>query len=170
MFKNITSRLILFLCISAMVSCGIYSFTGGNTGSAKTIQIDFFNNDANFVEPSLSQEFTVNLQDFFITQTNLNLVKSNGDLQFEGEITRYTPDTPVSANANQGASQTRLTIQINVRFYNKTDESKNFEQKFSHFFDYDADQTLQGSVLEDAYAEIFERINQNIFNASLANW
>jgi len=153
-----------------MVSCGIYSFTGGNTGSAKTIQIDFFNNDANFVEPSLSQEFTVNLQDFFITQTNLNLVKSNGDLQFEGEITRYTPDTPVSANANQGASQTRLTIQINVRFYNKTDESKNFEQKFSHFFDYDADQTLQGSVLEDAYAEIFERINQNIFNASLANW
>lgn len=170
MSLKIISKVSLLFVSILMIGCGFYSFTGGDTGNAKTIQVDFFSNNAEFVEPSLSQEFTINLQDFFITQTNLNLVKNNGDLQFEGEIVRYTPDTPVAANADQGASQSRLTIQINVRFYNKNDETKNFEKKFSHFFDYDASQTLQGSVLEEAYKEIFERINQNIFSASVANW
>ncbi|MDO6737673.1 LptE family protein [Wenyingzhuangia sp. 2_MG-2023] len=169
MLHKILSRIAAILILSITISCGIYSFTGGDTGDAKTIQIDFFNNNAQLIEPTLSQEFTINLQDFFITQTNLNLVKTGGDLQFEGEITRYTI-TPMSANADQGASQNRLTIEFNVRFYNKADETKNFEKRFSHFYDYDADVILQGTGLDTAFEEIFERVNQNIFNASVANW
>lgn len=42
-------------------SCGVYSFTGGSTGDAKTIQIDYFPNNARLVEPSLSQKFTIAL-------------------------------------------------------------------------------------------------------------
>ncbi|ANW97064.1 hypothetical protein AXE80_12550 [Wenyingzhuangia fucanilytica] len=169
MLKKILSKFILFTSLLTVISCGIYSFTGGDTGNAKTIQIDFFNNNANLVEPSLSQAFTLALQDFFITQTNLDLVKSSGDLQFEGEITRYTI-TPMTATADQTAAQNRLTLEVNVRFYNRTDEKKNFEKKFSHFYDYDANTILQGANLEAAYDEIFERITQNIFNASIANW
>lgn len=166
--KNLP-KLIIFTSLFTLISCGIYSFTGGDTGNAKTIQVDFFNNNADLVEPSLSQSFTLALQDFFITQTNLDLIKSNGDLQFEGEITRYTI-TPITATADQTAAQNRLTLQVNVRFYNRTDEKKNFEKKFSHFYDYDANTILQGSSLDTAFEEIFERITQNIFNASVANW
>ncbi|MEN8766002.1 MAG: LptE family protein [Wenyingzhuangia sp.] len=166
--KNLP-KLIIFTSLFTLISCGIYSFTGGDTGNAKTIQVDFFNNNADLVEPSLSQSFTLALQDFFITQTNLDLIKSNGDLQFEGEITRYTI-TPMTATADQTAAQNRLTLQVNVRFYNRTDEKKNFEKKFSHFYDYDANTILQGSSLDTAFEEIFERITQNIFNASVANW
>ena len=169
MLKSFVFKILTFAFLTTTISCGIYSFTGGDTGDAKTIQISFFNNNAQLVEPTLSQEFTINLQDFFITQTNLNLVKKSGDLQFEGEIIRYTI-TPMTATADQTASQNRLTIVFNVRFYNRTDESKNFEKKFTHFYDYDADEILEGTNLETAYEEIFERVNQDIFNASVANW
>lgn len=167
--KSIFFKILTFATLTTVISCGIYSFTGGDTGDAKTIQIDFFNNNAELVEPTLSQEFTISFQDFFITQTNLNLVKSGGDLQFEGEVTRYTI-TPMTANAQQAASQNRLTIEFNVRYYNRTDETKNFEKRFSHFHDYPAETILQGPSLETAYEEIFERVTQNIFNASVANW
>jgi len=169
MLKKALLKVIVFLSLTTMLSCGIYSFTGGDTGDATTIQIDFFNNNAQLIEASLSQEFTLNLQDFFITQTNLNLVKNSGELQFEGEITRYTI-TPMSATADQTAAQNRLTIEFNVRFYNRIDENKNFEKRFSHFFDYDADEILQDTLLESAFQEIFDRVNQDIFNASVANW
>nr|WP_050809633.1 LptE family protein [Ochrovirga pacifica] len=170
MLRTFAFRCSIAIATIVLIGCSVnYSFTGGDTGNAKTIQVSFFNNNAELVEPTLSQEFTINLQDFFLTQTNLSLVKSSGDLQFEGEITRYTI-TPMTANAQQTASQNRLTIEINVRYYNREDESKNFEQRFSHFYDYPATTILQGSELETAYEEIFERINQNIFNASVGSW
>lgn len=160
---------LLLSTFALLTQCGIYSFTGGDTGNAKTIQVDFFNNNAQFVEPSLGQKFTLALQDFFISQTNLDLVRDNGDLQFQGEVTRYTI-IPVTATANQRTAQNRLTIEFNVRYINQLDETKNFEQKFSHFFDYDANVSLLGSDLDNAFEEIFERVIQNIFNSSVGGW
>ena len=98
-----------------IVSCGIYSFTGGDTGKAKTLQIDFFRNNAPLIEPSLSQKFTQDLQDLFLRQTNLDLVSTGGDLRFEGEITGYRI-APMSATAQQTAAQNRVTITVNVRY------------------------------------------------------
>lgn len=150
-------------------SCGVYSFTGGSTGDAKTIQIDFFPNNARLVEPSLSQSFTLALQDLFLTQTNLKLTNSGGDLHFEGEIIEYRV-IPIAATANQTAAQNRLTVGVRVRFFNRLVEADNFEQTFSFYSDFDANLSLTGSTLEAAYDEIFERITQDIFNASVAKW
>jgi hypothetical protein len=163
---------LLFILVLALTlkSCGIYSFTGTNIQSdVKTIQIDYFPNNAVLVEPSLSQNFTTDLQDLFLTQTNLNLVKSGGDLQFEGEITGYKIN-PMTATAEQTAAQNRLTITVNVRFFNNKLEDDNFEKSFSHYYDYPADAILSGSLLDDAFKEILERITQDIFNASVAKW
>lgn len=159
--------LIVLLFLSE--SCGVYSFTGGSTGDAETIQIDNFPNNAQLVEPGLSQEFTNALQDRFLRQTNLKLTNSGGDLLFEGEITQYRV-IPIAATADQTAAQNRLTIAVRVRFYNRLVEEDNFEKTFSFFSDFDANAQLTGSVLETAYAEIFERITQDIFNASVAKW
>ncbi len=150
-------------------SCGVYSFTGGSTGDAKTIQIDFFPNNARLVEPTLSQDFTLALQDRFLRQTNLSLISSGGDLHFEGEITQYRI-VPIAATSDQTAAQTRLTIAVRVRFYNRLVEEDNFEQTFSFYSDYDGNLQLTGAVLQDAYAEIFLRITQDIFNAAVAKW
>lgn len=161
--------ILLLIVLITFQGCGIYSFTGGNTGDAKTIQIDYFPNNATLVEPSLSQQFTVELQDLFLRQTNLNLVKSGGDLHFEGEVTGYRIN-PMTATADQTAAQNRLTITINVRFYNKLLEEDNFEKNFSFYHDYDANVILTGSALEEAFEVIFERITQDIFNESVAKW
>lgn len=166
-FLNAT--IIVVLILATTQSCGVYSFTGGSTGDAKTIQIDYFPNNAILVEPRLSQEFTLALQDLFLRQTNLSLVKNNGDLQFEGEITRYRIE-PMTATAQQTAAQNRLTIVVNVRFFNKLKEEDNFEQSFSFYYDFDANAQLTGTIVDDAFKVIFERITQDIFNASVAKW
>lgn len=152
-----------------LLQCGAYSFTGGNTGDAKTIQIDFFPNQAPLVEPALTQRFTNDLQDLFTRQTNLTLTNTNGDLHFSGEITGYRI-TPMSGTSNQTAAQNRLTVSVNVRFENKFIEKDNFEKTFSFYSDFDANSQLTGGVLENALDEVIERITQDIFNASVAKW
>lgn len=159
---------IFSIVTTVLVACGAYSFTGGNTGDAKTIQVDFFPNQAPLIEPTLSQRFTQDLQDLFTRQTNLTLVQAGGDLHFEGEITDYRVN-PMSATADQTAAQNRLTIIVNVRFTNRLNEKDDFEKQFSFYYDYPASQQLN-SVLDSALDEIFERITQDIFNASVAKW
>jgi hypothetical protein len=168
MKKNIV-YLLLFSFTILLMSCKFYSFTGGNVGKAKTLQVDFFPNRAPLVEPTLSQRFTLQLQDLFLQQTNLTLTKNNGDLYFSGEITGYRI-TPMSASSNQTAAQNRLTVTIDVKFENKLVEEDSFEKSFSFYFDYGASEQLSGGVLEAAYEEILERISQDIFNASVAKW
>ena len=142
-------------------SCGIYNFTGGSTGNAKTFQVNFFQNRAPLIEPGMDREFTFYLQDLINNQTNLSLTNSNGDLVYEGEIT--------NATADQRAAQNRLTVTVNVRFTNNKEEDKDFEKQFSHYYDFPANAQLS-SVKSAAFEAIFERIGQDIFNASLANW
>ena len=102
-------------------------------------------------------------------QTNLQMVQSNGDLLYEGEIVEYRI-SPTTATANNTADQNRLTISVNVRFFNKNDEESDFEKRFSFYYDYPGSSQLIGSQKDTAIDEIFERITQDIFNASLAKW
>lgn len=165
--KKIIVTYILLLITTQ--SCGIYSFTGGSTGDAETIQIDYFPNNAILVEPTVSQKFTDALRDLFTRQTNLSLTTTSGDLYFEGEITDYRV-IPITATADQRAAQNRLTITVRVRFYNKLIEEDNFEKTFSFYSDFDANSQLIGGVLDTALEEIFERLTQDIYNASVAKW
>ena len=164
-------KIILLSVITLLVfqGCGIYSFTGGDVGSAKTFQVNFFQNNAPIIEPGIDRAFTLALQDLIQGQTNLELTNSNADLVYEGEIVNYTI-APMSTTANQNAAQNRLTININVRFYNSTKEEDDFEKKFTFYYDYPATQQLVGSVKDTAVEVIYERITQDIFNASLAKW
>jgi len=161
--------IILFITSISLLGCGAYSFTGGDVGNAKTFQVNYFQNTAILIEPGLDRDFTLALQDLIQNQTNLSLVNSGGDLTYEGEITEYRI-SPTTATANDRAAQNRLTISITVRFFNKTDEEKDFDQRFSFFFDFAGNAQLAGSQKATAHEEIFERITQDIFNASLANW
>ena len=167
--KRYTCKILLFILLLVLTNCKFYSFTGGTTGDAKTIQVDFFPNQAALVEPTLSQRFTQDMQDLFLRQTNLDLVNSNGDLHFEGEITQYTV-SPMGATAQQTAAQNRLTITVNVRFYNRLKEEDDFEKQFSFYSDFDANAQLTGVVLDTVLDEILERIIQDIFNTSVAKW
>lgn len=164
-FKNLLSLgLVLFF-----LSCGVYSFTGADTGNAETFQVNFFQNNAPLVEPGIDRQFTLALQDLIQNQTKLGLTNTNGDLIYEGEITQYYI-APMTATSNDRAAQNRLTIAVNVRFFNTLEPEKDFEKKFSFYFDYDANQQLVGAVRDEAIEEIFLRLTQDIFNESLTDW
>lgn len=157
------------LLLVTLTGCGVYSFTGVNIGDAETIQIDYFANNATLVEPIASQKFTQALQDLFQRQTTLKQVRSGGDLHFEGEITEFRI-IPISATAEQTADQNRLNMTIRVRFYNTKKPDDDFDKNFSFFADFNANQQLTGIVLEDALNTIYDRITQDILNASVAKW
>jgi hypothetical protein len=161
-FWFFTSAWLLAAC------SGSYSFTGGDVGNAKTFSVDFFQNYAPLVNPNLSQQFTEELKDIFVQQTNLKLRPDGGDLQFEGSIVDYNV-MPISAQANLSSSQSRLTITVNVIFTNTLDEKKNFEQRFTRFADFSSDQSF--SAVEDALVKQINReLAENILNKAIVNW
>ena len=171
--KKTIKALRYILVMTVLVSfsgCGIYSFTGASIDpSVKTFQVNYFQNNADIVEPGIELNFTRRLQDLIQNQTNLSLTNAGGDLVYEGEITQYRV-SPMTATADQRASQNRLSITVNVRFTNKKKEEDDFEKQFSFYYDYGGDALPSGQTLQLALDEIFERITQDIFNESLAKW
>lgn len=162
--------LLLLVVASSLSGCGFYSFTGASISSkTKTFQVNRFENNSLLVEPGLEVDFRNALIALLENQTNLTNVNSNGDIVYEGEITDYRI-SPTTATAQQTAAQNRLTITVKVHFYDKNDEEAEFDQPFSFFYDYEGSAQLIGSQKSTAIEEIFERITQDIFNASLAKW
>lgn len=159
---------ILIICLS-LTSCKYYSFTGADTGNAETYQVNFFQNEAPLIEPGIDRDFTLQLQDLIQNQTKLSLKNSGADLIYEGEIVQYYV-APMTATSDSRAAENRLTIAINVRYFNTLEPEKDFERKFSFYFDYPANAQLVGPVRDQAVEEIFTRISQDVFNASLTNW
>ena len=168
MKKVFTYALILLAAI--FTSCTFrYSFSGASISpDAKTFSVAFFPNMAPLVNPALSSEFTEALKMKFITGTRLNQINEDGDLSFEGEITSYTV-TPQAITAGEIAAMNRLTIAVRVKFVNKVDPSQNFDKSFSQFSDYDSQRDLS-SVEGELVALVLEKLMEDIFNASVANW
>ncbi len=171
--KEIKKSILVLLPLLLIYGCGAYNFTGGNVGTAETFRVDYFQNYAtqspgSIFEPGMDRDFTQALQTRIQDQSSLTLVASGGDLVYEGEIVEYRI-SPMSATAQQTAAQNRLSIAVKVRFYNNTKEDADFDQRFSFFYDYPA-ATQLSSVKDEAHEVIFERITQDIFNASLADW
>lgn len=168
------SYVVTALLVLGSFSCGIYSFTGASIpAGTETFQVNFFENQAgnrpgSTVEPGLDQEFTIALQDRILNLTNLSLTNSNGDLVYEGEIVEFSI-TPMSATAEIKAAQNRLTMGVNLRYFNTKNEEDDFEKKYSFFYDFPAEQQFY-DVRDNALDEIFERITQDIFNETLAKW
>jgi len=155
--------------IIGLSSCGIYSFTGASIPpEVKTISIQYFDNQAPLVQPTLSQTLTDALKDRFLQQTSLNIVNGRGDLNIEGTIINYNTQ-PVAIQADDKAALNRLTITIKVSFNNEFNEKQNFETNFSRYEDYDSKLSLS-SVEENLIKLISEALVEDIFNKAVVNW
>ncbi|WP_233557497.1 MULTISPECIES: LptE family protein [Aquimarina] len=167
MVHKIKYTIVAIIGIIIIQGCGAYSFSGINT-TATTFQVGFFQNQASIIIPGIDQTFTNQLQDLILNQTNLDLVTSNGDIAYEGEIVQYYV-APTNATSANTAAQNRLTIAVNVRFYDIKNPKEDLEQRFSFFFDYPATQA-ETAVRDEAVQIIYDRITQDILNATLAKW
>lgn len=164
-------KYIVFVCLAAVVfGCKIqYGFTQPSSIKAETFQVNRFENTSLLFEPGLDLLFQNTLQDLIVDQTNYKLETTNADLVYEGEITDYRI-SPTTATSDNRAAQNRLTISVRVRFYNRNNEEDDLEQTFSFFYDYPGGAQLVGGQKTTAHEEIFDRITQDIVNATLAKW
>lgn len=151
-------------------SCGIYSFTGTSIQpDVKTITIPFFEYKALKVNPSLSNQLTEALQEKFRRFTRLELIEEEGDLEVAGAVVGY--DVRATAiTATEQAAQNRLTVSVKVSFTNRKYPEESFPEKsFSAYADFDATQTLD-AVEATLCDEIVEKLCEDIFNGTVANW
>lgn len=152
-----------------MLLTGCYTFKGIDIPvEAKTVSVQYFSNYTQLAPPTLSPTFTESLRDAFISQTRLALAEPTADLHFEGAITGYST-APVAIQTNDQAALNRLTISVNVKFYNKLDEKKNFEATFTRFADYPSSQNLS-DVEGELIKEINRQLIDDIFNRAFNNW
>ncbi|MBL7896048.1 MAG: LptE family protein [Bacteroidia bacterium] len=161
---------LLILVSLGIASCKVkYSLSGATIPpEAKTISVAFFANNTTLGAPSLSQRFTEKLRDMVSSQTNLALMSQNGDLQFEGFIADYNI-APVAIQSTDQASLNRLTISVNVKYSNRFDATKNFEQSFTRFADYSSQKSIE-SMEPELVQEIFRQITEDVFNRAFNNW
>lgn len=171
--KNIFIKTTLFFSLILLTSC--YSFVNNNLDSRiKTFQVKSFPNNAALVNPTLSQDFTVALQNRF-QKTTLKGAVEKPDLLIEGEITDYsisptTISNPISTTGgNVQAAQNKLTITVKVHYENVIVPEKSFDRTytdeavFSSDLDINAIETSQVKLVND-------RIITKIFNDIVADW
>ena len=167
-------RVVFFVAAMAVLglivrSCGIYSFSGTSIQpDVHTVSIHYFEYKALRVNPTLSNELTEALRDQFTRLTRLDQVDEEGDLDIRGEITGYDVKA-MGITADEVAAQNRLTVNIKIYFTNRKYPEDDFEQSFSAYSDFDATQSLD-AVESGLCEEIIEKLVEDVFNATVANW
>lgn len=154
-----------------LTACSVsYTFNGASIDytKVKTITIKDFPNQAPMVYPPLAQQFTEGLKDIYVRQTRLSMVRDNGDLEIEGEITGYDL-AALAVQEDALSSRTKLTITVKVRYTNRTNSEEDFEQSFSAYREFDSSRMLQ-DVQDELCTEIVEELADQIYNATVANW
>lgn len=168
-FRRVMAFAAILLSAFLVSACGIYSFSGTSIQpDIKTITIDYFEYKALRVNPTLSQQMTEEMKDKFRKMTRLEQVEMDGDLEIAGEVTGYEVRA-MAVTASEVAAQNRLTVTIKIVFTNRKYPKESFEKSFAQYADYDSAQSLdavEGTLCE----EIVEKLCEDIFNATVANW
>jgi len=173
-FDNFVRVSFLFLMVVMIlmpqVSCKVnYSFTGASISpDVKTVSVPYMINSASTVVPTLTRTLTDALKDYYSSQTSLQVVDRNADLEVTGNITGYAV-TPVAIQGNETAAMNRLTITVNVKFVNKKNPKQNFDNvAFSRYQDYPVADL--NTVQDRLIATITDQLIQDIFNKTVVNW
>ena len=152
-------------------SCSV-SLNGATIpGELKTINVEYFENNAPLVVNYLSQQFTESLKDRIRSTTSLSIVQGEASARMSGTITNYSIE-PVSIQATNNntapiAGAERLTITVNVSYTNIADKKLNFTQSFSEHQDFTGDIANQEQKLITA---INKQLTDDIFNRAFNNW
>ncbi len=155
-----------FKILSVVLMCAVLSAVAMLVHSCG---IDYFEYKALRVNPSLSNEITEALKDKFRRLTKLEQVDEDGDLEIRGEIIGYDVKA-MAVTANEVAAQNRLTVNVKISFMNRKYPEDDFDAKsFSAYADFDSAQSLD-AVEASLCEEIIEKLCEDIFNATVANW
>ncbi|MDR2474924.1 MAG: LPS assembly lipoprotein LptE [Bacteroidales bacterium] len=166
-------RLIAFFAFPAifLTACTIsYGFQGTKIDYTvvKTLSINDFTNQAEYIYDQLEYIFNEELKNTFRRQTKLNFIPQSGDLHLEGEIVGYRI-TPLGVRDNNLAASTQLTLTVKVRYTNNKAVGEDFEQTFNTSETFDSNRMLS-DVEPELVPIMVKNLIDMIFNATVANW
>ena len=169
--KKIFIAASLIITAFLLGGCSVvkYSFSGTSIQpDVKTVTINYFEYKALKVNPSLSNDLTKAMKEKFRKLTKLEQVEMDGDLELQGAVTGY--EVRASAvTAIEVAAQNRLTVSVSLKFMNRKYPEEDFEKSFSAYSDYDSTNSLD-AVEATLCEEIVEKLVEDMFNASVAQW
>ena len=163
--------LIAGLLLFLMCGCSIsFKFNGANINYQTThsISIADFPNNAAMVNPSLSNNLSEGIRDLYQRQTRLQILRKGGDLELEGEIVGYDI-TQGAISTTSYASESKLTIRVQVHFTNNINPEESFDKTYSAFQTFDASKLLT-DVQDELCQIIVSEIAESIYNDTVAKW
>ena len=120
------------------------------------------------VNPLLSNALSEGIRDIYQRQTRLQVLPKGGDLELEGEIVGY--DLSQGAiDVTSYASESKLTIRVNVRYTNNINPEESFERSYSAFRTYDSSMLLS-DVQDELCTAMITEIAESIYNDTVARW
>lgn len=165
-----------YICVAiialSMQGCGVkYGFTGGSIPEGmKTYTVEFFENTAPIVYPTLSQSFTEALKDRIRNQSSLSQVTADGDAIFEGRVTGYSIAPAAVEAGTDRAALNRLSITISVKYTNNIKPEDSFEQSFTRYKDFSSAASSIQAQEETMIRDINQMLTEDIYNRAFANW
>jgi hypothetical protein len=162
----------IIVCSFSLLLSSCYTLKNASIPPAlKTIDVQFFENNAPLVVNNLSQTFTEALKNRIRTQSRLSITRNESDATMSGSLVGYTI-APVSIEAvpnNQApiADANRLTITVKVKFVYEADKKLNFDQTFTSSTDFRGDIGAQEQTL---IVDLVNKLTEDIFNKAFSNW
>lgn len=162
---------MLMVIVITFNSCSIKLNGASIPANMKTINVQFFENNAPLVVPYLSQEFTEALKKRIREQTRLSITPNNADATMEGRITNYEIRPLTLTDSKQlTAGSSRLTITVSVKYTNNLNPKQSFEETFSKYKDFALNGASLQSLENQFIKDIDVMLTEDIFNRAFAQW
>lgn len=165
---------LVFACLLIVFTCTFatckYSTKDASPipQEVKTFRVNYLENKARYVNPTITPQVTEKLKQKIIGQTRLR--QTNGD-DAHYDISGYLSDYSVTTSgiANQNATTNRLNVSFHVIFKNTLDQTKDIETDFTRNYDFEANLSLPQAEQRLA-PEIIKNLVDEIFNKVFSNW
>ncbi len=158
---------ILFLCLGT--GCK-YSFRGISIPpGVKSFYVNFIENEADNVEATMRQDFTNNLQLRIRTESPLNEVDTDPDVEFKGRITQYRVSSEAPSTDEEVAFN-RISMSVAMEYLNNVNPEEEAKKKtFSTFRDFETTVNLL-DVQDQLITEMNSELADLIFQWAFTNW
>jgi len=162
------------ICLLLFITCNYATCKYSTRDSSpipaeiKTFRVNYLENKARYVNPSITPQVTEKLKQKIIGQTRLRQTNSD-DAHYD--ISGYLSDYSVTTTgiANQNATTDRLNVSFHLIFKNTLDQTKDFETDVSNNYDFNAQKSI--SEAESTLApDIIRNLVDEIFNKIFSNW
>ena len=161
-FKNLISVMIA----SAAIGCGPYSFSGSSIPShIKSVAIPIFENET--AEFGIKERVTDALLENFVSENILKISDNkNADSIIRGTIVKIT-DVPFTFDENEFVQEYRVTIFLNLVWYDQVKNNDLFDGKINGWGVYPADSPEERI---EGIEKAIERLITEITNKTLSGW